>query len=200
MKCIHLVRPSPFSISPTFSSSSMETLPPLNTNSPPPPPALAVLSVSVHSTPRGTYRSRITQPLSFWVWLISLCGLSSGFIQVVAWFRISFLLRLTSIPLYGATTFVSAFIHQGTMVISTFWFLGIMLLTQVYLGVQISLRDPAFSFFGCIPTVEFSVFLFSLFLSFLGETHPWHMEVPRLGVESELQLPTYATATATLHP
>ena len=26
--------------------------------------------------------------------------------------------------------------------------------------------------------------------------HPWHMEVPRLGVELELQLPTYATATA----
>ena len=31
---------------------------------------------------------------------------------------------------------------------------------------------------------------------FLGP-HPWHMEVPRLGVESELQLPAYATATAT---
>ena len=25
----------------------------------------------------------------------------------------------------------------------------------------------------------------------------WHMEVPRLGVESELQLPAYITATAT---
>ena len=25
----------------------------------------------------------------------------------------------------------------------------------------------------------------------------WHMEVPRLGVESELQLPAYATTTAT---
>ena len=30
---------------------------------------------------------------------------------------------------------------------------------------------------------------------FLG-LHPWHMEVPRLGVESELQLPAYAAATA----
>ena len=29
---------------------------------------------------------------------------------------------------------------------------------------------------------------------------PWHMEVPRLGVESELQLPAYATATATPDP
>ena len=31
---------------------------------------------------------------------------------------------------------------------------------------------------------------------FLGP-HPQHQEVPRLGVESELQLPAYATATAT---
>ena len=27
--------------------------------------------------------------------------------------------------------------------------------------------------------------------------HPWHMEVPRLGVKSELHLPATATATAT---
>ena len=31
---------------------------------------------------------------------------------------------------------------------------------------------------------------------FLGP-HLWHMEVPRLGVELELQLPAYTTATAT---
>ena len=31
------------------------------------------------------------------------------------------------------------------------------------------------------------------FICFL-ELHPQHMEVPRLGVESELQLPAYATA------
>ena len=34
------------------------------------------------------------------------------------------------------------------------------------------------------------------FLVFLG-LHPRHMEVPRLGVQSELQLPAYTTATAT---
>ena len=34
-----------------------------------------------------------------------------------------------------------------------------------------------------------------LFLVFLGP-HPWHMQVPRLGVKSELQLLAYATATA----
>ena len=34
------------------------------------------------------------------------------------------------------------------------------------------------------------------FLFFLG-LHPRHVEVPRLGVKSELQLPAYTTATAT---
>ena len=42
-----------------------------------------------------------------------------------------------------------------------------------------------------------SIYLF-IFV-FLGP-HPWHMEVPRLGVEQELQLPACATATATLDP
>ena len=36
----------------------------------------------------------------------------------------------------------------------------------------------------------------SYFFFFLG-LHLWHIEVPRLGVKSELQLPAYATATAT---
>ena len=40
-------------------------------------------------------------------------------------------------------------------------------------------------------------FFFSFFA--LGP-HPWHMEVPRLGVKSELQLPAYITATATRDP
>ena len=34
---------------------------------------------------------------------------------------------------------------------------------------------------------------------FLG-LHPWHMEVPRIGVESELQLPDYTPAIATQDP
>ena len=38
------------------------------------------------------------------------------------------------------------------------------------------------------------------FYFFVLEPHPWHMEVPRLGVHSELQLPAYATATATRDP
>ena len=35
-----------------------------------------------------------------------------------------------------------------------------------------------------------------LFICFL-RPHPQYMEVPRLGVQSELQLPSYATATVT---
>ena len=59
--------------------------------------------------------------------------------------------------------------------------------------------DPS----ATVSTTAFS--FFSLFLpfflppslpSFLSFSHPWHMEVPRLGVKSELQLPAYTTATA----
>ena len=37
---------------------------------------------------------------------------------------------------------------------------------------------------------------FFFFFSFLG-LHLWHMDVPKLGVELELQLPAFTTATAT---
>ena len=42
----------------------------------------------------------------------------------------------------------------------------------------------------------FPGFVLYCFVLFLG-LHPQHMEVPRLGVELELQLPAYTTATAT---
>ena len=45
----------------------------------------------------------------------------------------------------------------------------------------------------------FFVCLFVFFFCFLGP-HLWHMEVPKLGVEMELQLPAYTTATATQDP
>ena len=41
-----------------------------------------------------------------------------------------------------------------------------------------------------------SFFFFFFFL----ELHLWHMEVLRLGIDSELQLPAYTTATATPDP
>ena len=52
------------------------------------------------------------------------------------------------------------------------------------------------------PTVKFRGKSAQIFLRvrvFL-RSHPWHMEVPRLGVESELQLPAYTAASATRVP
>ena len=46
------------------------------------------------------------------------------------------------------------------------------------------------------PTQSLNNLHSKLTFCFLGP-HPWHMEVSRLGVELELQLPTYTTATAT---
>ena len=44
------------------------------------------------------------------------------------------------------------------------------------------------------PTQKCDFFLFFFFL-ILG-LHPWHIGVPKLGVQSELKLPAYTTATA----
>ena len=41
---------------------------------------------------------------------------------------------------------------------------------------------------------------FFVFVFFFLGPHPWHMEVPGLGVESELQLPAYAIAIAMPDP
>ena len=57
------------------------------------------------------------------------------------------------------------------------------------------LADFSLSFFKLF----IYLFIYFIFLPFLGPL-PWHMEVPRLGVESELQLPDYTTATATQDP
>ena len=49
--------------------------------------------------------------------------------------------------------------------------------------------------------VTISLFLsFSLFLFFFLGLHSWQMDVPRLGVELELQLPAYTTATVKQDP
>ena len=47
--------------------------------------------------------------------------------------------------------------------------------------------------------LSFYLFFFSFIFVFSG-LHSRHMKVPRLGVESEQQLPAYATATATHDP
>ena len=50
-----------------------------------------------------------------------------------------------------------------------------------------------------IPLDFISIYLYIYLFYFLGP-HLQHMEAPRLGVESELQLPAYTTATATQNP
>ena len=48
------------------------------------------------------------------------------------------------------------------------------------------------------PSICLVIFKKNFF--FLFQAHLWHMEVPRLGVRSELQLLATATATATPDP
>ena len=61
-------------------------------------------------------------------------------------------------------------------------------------------RAPNELYQGCYHSVYFFLFvLIYIYFAFL-RLHLWHMDVPRLGVESELQLPAYARATATPDP
>ena len=46
----------------------------------------------------------------------------------------------------------------------------------------------------------FILFIYLLIFAYFWGPHSWHMEFPRLGVESELQRPAYAAATATGDP
>ena len=55
-----------------------------------------------------------------------------------------------------------------------------------------NLRVPSWIVFHCATTGTPTLFFFFFFLG----PHPWHMEVPKLGVESELQLPACGIATA----
>ena len=66
-------------------------------------------------------------------------------------------------------------------------------------GIKINVIQAGCIFFSLLDALFlFTHFLFCL-ASFLGP-HQWHMEVLGLGVESELQLLAYTTATATLDP
>ena len=56
-----------------------------------------------------------------------------------------------------------------------------------------------FPFLHTLSSTKRGFFGLFLFFCFLG-LHLWHMEIPRLGVELELQLPAYATDTATQDP
>ena len=58
-------------------------------------------------------------------------------------------------------------------------------------------------FFTCLFNITFhflSFFLFFFFFFVFLGLHSWHIEFPRLGIKSEIQLPGYATATTMQDP
>ena len=83
-----------------------------------------------------------------------------------------------------------------------------ILKTQVEKGSLSNL--PAFFFYCFLSSsccsklpcfiVSFLFYLILFIYLFILGLHPWHMEGPRLGIQSELQLPAYATATAKQDP
>ena len=83
-----------------------------------------------------------------------------------------------------------------------FFFQITLLVFYNFLALSTLLPKPSMKL--CIsvifPTLEFLFFILPrpfqcFFLCFLG-LHLWHMEVPSLGVELELQLPAYTSAEA----
>ena len=51
-----------------------------------------------------------------------------------------------------------------------------------------------------INFIHVKIFNFFVFFFFFSGLHQWYMEVPRLGVESELQPQAYTTAMAMQNP
>ena len=74
------------------------------------------------------------------------------------------------------------------------WLLFLLQPSQVWEGWSSFLAQRRSScYIRHTPSLQVTQFLFLFF--FLG-LHLWHVEVPRLGVKSELQMLAYATATA----
>ena len=72
-------------------------------------------------------------------------------------------------------------------------------IVKISVGDLLTSRDKNSMNKNFFSILSFSVRILFFFSSFSGP-HPQHMEIPRLGVESELHLPACATATATLDP
>ena len=77
-------------------------------------------------------------------------------------------------------------------------FLGVQLSSIQYIHIVLNRCYPS-------PELFLFYFIFYSFIYFLSfclfqDRFPWHMEVPRLGVELELQPPALTRATATQDP
>ena len=72
---------------------------------------------------------------------------------------------------------------------------------NIYL-LSLSIKGKSIYIFICkyIKWKDHKKHNFAFFAGRGGGAHVWHMEIPRLGVKSELQLPAYTTATATPDP
>ena len=70
---------------------------------------------------------------------------------------------------------------------------------EQWLGAQYSSRIFPMHLYACIQICHLDFYYACCFITcfFLG-LHPQHMEGPRLGVDSKLQLPAYTTATQDL--
>uniref|UniRef100_A0A8D0WGW0 von Willebrand factor A domain-containing protein 8 n=1 Tax=Sus scrofa TaxID=9823 RepID=A0A8D0WGW0_PIG len=92
---------------------------------------------------------------------------------------------------------VSAFNYLYSVKTSTrlgkvFWSLKRVTEEATVIGMK---KSSFFSFFlSCLSSFLPSFFLYFFPSFFLLGLHPWHMEVPRLGVELDLQLPACTTA------
>ena len=64
-------------------------------------------------------------------------------------------------------------------------------------SVQISTSLETYAVTFLLVDQEYHLLWDSFFFFFFKGPHLWHMDVSRLGVKSELQLPAYTAATAT---
>ena len=90
-------------------------------------------------------------------------------------------------------SFISIYISTS---ISEKYFLQLLHIYQYLLASVNSIAFKYLNLYYYTYNIFFFFFFFFFFLRFL-ELLPWHMDVPRLGVELELQSLAYARATAT---